>query len=508
MTRERLRRRIAWGVMISSLGWLALAVPVASAAGNHWGDRPMVSAIRDVAGVSPFTNSDCNVATPYYTSPGGKEGEPFVAVNPVDPANRVAVWMDAARATDDTAFTRDGGRTWTLSIPPGIDGCTGNTSHPWEASGDPSLSFGPDGVAYLSTLTWANFALPPFENYVSVVHVQTSRDGGRTWSAPVLLGAGDAVSDKPTVVADRRHRGVAYEIWRNQAFGLPVGDRGATRLYFASTGDGGRSWSAPITIAAGAPSDFFGDPALSVLRDGTLVATSSLGNASGGTDQLAWRSTDGGATWQGSFAIRQASAGNLVNVCGQSIAGADTGAAAGQQTVQGGHTVALVTIDGATEAAGHGEILLSRSSDGGRTWRTMPVLESSSPVLLASVAAGPSGTLGVVWDELDLAHMDCSTTPPTIPTRSLIAVARGDGDRWSAPRALGAAAWNIGSGLRGSGGFSGIFVGDYQSIAATPDGFTTATVQGQPLVAGAPPLDGDTGVMVANVDIGGDLIGR
>jgi hypothetical protein len=499
------RTRLGSGVaLISSLIAFALNAPAALAGGNDQGQGVTVTGISDVAGVSPFTNADCNVATPYYTSPGGKEGEPFVAVNPAAPSNRIAVWMDAARATDDTAFTVDGGRHWTLSIPQGIDGCTGNTSHPWEASGDPSLSFGPDGVAYLSTLTWANFAEPPFENYVSVVRVQTSRDGGRNWSAPVLLGAADAVSDKPTVVADPRRAGVAYEIWRNQAFGLPVGDRGATRLYFASTHDGGRSWSPQVTIASGADSDFFGDPELSVLRDGTLVATSSLGNASGGTDQLAWRSTDGGTTWQGPVTIREASAGALANVCDQGIAGADTGAAAGQQTVEGGNTVALVTIDGASEAAGHGEILLSRSSDGGRTWQTTPVVQSSAPILLASVAAGSGGTLGLVWDQLDLSRVDCSPAIPLIPAKSLTAVATGDGSHLSAPVTLGATSWNIGSGLRGTGGFSGIFVGDYQSIAATPDGFTTATVQGTPLVAGAPPIAGATGVMVAEIDAGGE----
>jgi hypothetical protein len=455
------RRQLVWvAAMILSLGACVLSTSAAYAGGKRRGHRLTVSGILDVAGVSPFTNADCNVATPYYTSPGGKEGEPFIAVNPVGPSNRIAVWIDAARATVDTAFTRDGGRHWTLSIPQGIDGCTGNTAHPWEASGDPSLSFGPDGVAYLSTLTWANFALPPFENYVSVVHVQTSSDGGRNWSAPVLLGAADAVSDKPTVVADPRHAGVAYEIWRNQAFGLPVGDRGATRLYLASTHDGGRSWSPPVTIASAGASDFFGDPELSVLRDGTLVATSSLGNAGGGTDQLAWRSTDGGATWQGAFVIRQASAGALASVCGQSIAGADTGAAAGQQTVEGGHTVALVTIDGATEAAGHGEIILSRSRDGGRTWRSMPLIESSAPVLLASVAARGREELGLVWDELDLSNVDCSAAIPVIPARSLTAVSEGQGGHLTAPVTLGGAAWNIGSGLRGSGGFSGIFIGD------------------------------------------------
>ena len=463
--------------------------------------NPRVAAIRDVAGVSPFTGRDCNVTTPYYTSPDGKEGEPYVAVNPRDSRNRITVWMDAARATDDTAYTLDAGQTWTESIAPGIDACTGNRTRPWEASGDPWISFGPDGVAYLSTLTWAHFATPPFSDYVSVVHVQTSHDGGMTWSEPVLLSAANAVSDKPMVVADPEHAGVAYEIWRNQAFGLPVGARGRTRLYLAFTRDGGESWSAPITIARGELSDFFGNPQLSVLHDGTLVATSSLANATGATNLLAWRSPDAGMHWQGPAVIRQASAGSLAAICGQSTAGADTSAASGQQTLANGHSVVLVSIGGASAAARTGEIIMSRSDDAGATWRSWTVVRSALPVMLASVSANRHGQLGLVWDQINTAAADCSG--PTIPTRSLFATSNDAGKSWSEPVTLGASAWNLGSGIRGSGGFSGYFVGDYQALAPTPGGYTTATVQGEPLEAGAPPIHGNTGVMVANVDIPG-----
>jgi hypothetical protein len=116
---------------------------------------------------------------------------------------------------------------------------------------------------------------------------------------------------------------------------------------------------------------------------------------------------------------------------------------------------------------------------------------------LASVAAGRHGNLGLVWDEINTHAADCSG--PTIPTRSRFAASDDAGKRWSSPLTLGAAWWNLASGLRGSGGFSGYFVGDYQALAATPSGFTTATVQGRPLVAGAPPIKGDNGVMVANI---------
>src|SRR5690349_9903864 len=154
---------------------------------------PHVVSVREIAGRSPYVGRQCNVATPYYTQPGGKEGEPFVAVDPRRPAHRVATWMDATRATVDVAYTGDGGRTWHRSAPRLIDECTGNWSQPWEASGDPWVSIGPDGVVYLSTLTWAHFVTPPASAYVSVVHVQTSRDGGRTWSRPVFLAGHAAV---------------------------------------------------------------------------------------------------------------------------------------------------------------------------------------------------------------------------------------------------------------------------------------------------------------------------
>src|SRR5262249_52575866 len=220
-----LGRLICWAAAygLASGAFVIGSAPLADVSAATRSHSPRLKLIQDVAGKSPFMGRHFKVATPYYTSPGGKEGEPYVAVNPLRPGNRIAVWMDATRATDDTAFTTNGGRTWTLSIPPGIDECTGNFTQPWEASGDPWISFGPDGVAYLSTLTWAHFVTPPLTDYVSVVHAQTSTNGGRTWHKPVLVSGARSVSDKPMIVADPHHAGVAYEIWRNQSFGLPVG---------------------------------------------------------------------------------------------------------------------------------------------------------------------------------------------------------------------------------------------------------------------------------------------
>jgi hypothetical protein len=485
---------VALALIAATTGFLVSPAALATAASG----TPQVTRVVDVAGGSPFTGRRCNVATPYYTSPGGKEGEPSIAVNPRNPANRIAVWMDATRATVDTAYTTDGGRNWTVRIPPGLDGCTGNHQRPWEASGDPWLSFGPDGIAYLSTLSWAHFVTPPSSRYVSVIHVQTSHDGGRTWSRPTFLAGHRAVSDKPMVVANPHRPRVAYAIWRNQSFGLPVGNRGRTRLLFARTTDGGETWTRPIRIARGRLSDFFGSPQVSVLRGGALVATSSLANASGGTDLLAWRSVNRGSSWSGPTLIRTARAGANPAICGQAAAGGDTGSSSGQQAVVDGRSVVLVSLGGVAAAAGRGRIVLSRSDDGGRSWATRTVVRSRHPLLLSSIAASRS-RLGLVWDQVDTSRVDCASM--TIPTRTRFSTSSGLGSGWSTPVTVGSRWWNLASGARGSGGFSGYFVGDYQSLAAVPRGFTTITVQGRPLVGARPHpgVTGLTGVLAATI---------
>jgi hypothetical protein len=485
--------------LLSGLAGLAAVSPAYGAADAA--ADPTARQVRsvDVARHSPYAGRHCNVATPYYTSPGGKEGEPFVAVDPRRPRHRIVAWMDATRATVDVAYTSDGGRSWRRSVPRGIDGCTGDHEKPWEASGDVWISIGPDGTAYLSTLTWAHFVTPPASGYTSVVHVQVSHDGGRSWSAPVFLAGHDAVSDKPMVVADPYHAGVAYELWRNQGFGMPVGPRGRTRLLVAATHDAGRTWTRPVPVARGARSDFFGSPQLSVLRNGTLVATSSLGNASGGTDLLSWRSGDGGRTWRGPTAIRGAGAGESPSLCGQSPAGGDTGSSAGQQAVLHGRSVLLVSLDAAAAEAGRGRLLLSRSDDAGRTWRTRAVMRSREPLLLASLSADRHGRLGLVWDRVATGDVDCAAA--RVPTQTRFAASATGGSSWSRPVAVGARWWNLAASIRGSGGFSGYFVGDYQAVAATPGGFTTVTVQGPALTAGAPRIHGATGVVVSDVRV-------
>ena len=500
MRPRSLAPRVRVGV-VAAAGALVLGAFTAPAVAS--GARaPVVARAVDVAGHSPFAGRSCNVTTDYYTSPGGKEGEPYVAVDPTHPRHRIVAYMDAARATVDVAYTASAGRRWRHSVPQGVDGCTGNHTNQWEASGDPWISIGPDGTAYLSALTWAHFVTPPTSDYVSLLHVQTSADGGRSWSRPVYVDGHHAVSDKPMVLADPHRAGVAYVIWRNQGFGLATGARAETKLLFASTHDAGRTWSRPTLIEPGSPTDFFGTPQVSILRGGTLVATSSLADPAGGSNLLSWRSTDGGRHWSGPTTIRHLADGANPPFCGQDAAGGDGGSLLGQQTVVRGRTVAFVYLDGAAASAGRGRLVMATSRDGGRTWHTRTVVRSRDPLLLATVTSDRQGRLGLLYDRVDASRIDCDSM--TVPTQTRFATSANGGSSWSPPVQVGPRWWNLATSARGTGGFSGYFIGDYQALAPAPRGFVSVAVQGPALTRPPRPhLTGATGVVVADIDVPG-----
>jgi hypothetical protein len=114
------------------------------------------------------------------------------------------------------------------------------------------------------------------------------------------------------------------------------------------------------------------------------------------------------------------------------------------------------------------------------------------------VTAGRRDTLGLVWDEINTAAVNCANA--TIPTRTRFATADGVGARLTRPVTVGATWWNLADGARGTGGFSGYFIGDYQALAATATGYTTITVAGKSLSRNhRPRVTGATGVIVAAI---------
>src|SRR5207253_10298 len=69
--------------------------------------------------------------------------EPSVAVNPTNPKNIVAEWMNHGQGGNVAGASFDGGKTWQNVAIPDISQCTGGTA---PEAVDPWLSFAPNGA--------------------------------------------------------------------------------------------------------------------------------------------------------------------------------------------------------------------------------------------------------------------------------------------------------------------------------------------------------------------------
>lgn len=456
------------------------------------GVRLKVRSIKDVApGPSPYDGRDCNVTE---GDSRGFEGESRIIVNPRDPRNKIVVFMDRSRDVDTSVYTRNGGRTWHRSLFHGTDECTGNFAHPWEASGVPQISFGPDGVAYASVLSWANFRNEPLANYLSLNYVFRSTDGGATWRGPVLVGAPDGVGENPELLADPFRPGTVYLAWYNTGFGLPVGERGDVKILFSRSDDHGRTWTEPSEVEAG-----HGTSRLFVQRDGTLVYISQIADP-GGTRIVAYRSVDGGSTWTPPILIRQNAPGGVpaLSVCGHGVSGSGLGVSTTGYLI-GKRTLGVVSIDAQAASVGRGKIILSTSVDGGLTWSDRTVMDSPHRVFNPGIAGRADGTVAVFWDEVDVAGANCEAGP--VPARTQLAVSGDGGARWT-ETTVGARWWDLGSALSISNWTAGSYwIGYTATVAPTPNGFTLVTTQGRATEGIGPRISGTTGVVVADVAV-------
>ena len=185
----------------------------------------------------------------------------------------------------------------------------------------------------------------------SGVAVSTSTDGGRRWSAPVTLAANDGtyLVDKCTVTADPAQAGVAYAVWQRY-LRRRNGPPIESDTLLSVTRDGGRRWSAPRLV-------------LAHTNDTGDVASVVLPGTRGALFHLAYRQAGG---------------------------------------VPGPGAAHLSTL------------LVQRSSDGGRTWtapRRIARIRTAAGTLrdpasgkvirpgVASFALGSSGRLYAVWQD-------------------------------------------------------------------------------------------------------------
>jgi hypothetical protein len=226
------------------------------------------------------------------------QNEQNIVINPTNKENIVTSANDYRFGFQALIyFSTDGGRTFADVMLPGWDPATGASGlfKHVQAGGDPVLAFAPDGTLYYSALVY-DFS---FTNRTpSGVAVASSRDGGATWSTPVMVHYEDAnefFNDKEWIAAGAG--GNVYVTWTLFKSNKPHGYI-SSNIVGAVSHDHGATWSGPIAVSDSAhPFDQGSSPAFA--PDGTIYVAYEGNQANDVTkDQTVLaRSTDGGRTF-------------------------------------------------------------------------------------------------------------------------------------------------------------------------------------------------------------------
>jgi hypothetical protein len=343
-----------------------------------------------VSGPSPFASCDVSAIAAGGTLYPDAEVEPWVAVNPTDPSNIVAVWQQDRWSNGGarglvTGVSHDGGATWTRTFAH-FSTCSGGTAANggnYERASDPWVTFAPNGDAYQISLS-VNFVNDP----ASAILVSKSTDKGDHWSEPVTLnrdGPTDKFNDKETITADPTNSNYIYAVWDRSRFpsdkfvpGSNVSASIRGDILFARTTNAGATWEAAKTIFRPLDNEATISNQITVLADGTLVDMFQLLKGSGanktGYDMAFMRSTDKGATWTGPFeALPQRFQGALDPDTGRRIR-----AEGAVFDIAADRTGNLYAAWQDSRFRGVDEIAFSQSSDGGDSW-SAPVRVSQTP---------------------------------------------------------------------------------------------------------------------------------
>src|SRR3990172_5913830 len=298
----------------------------------------------------------------------GSDGRPLLLAA----ALLVAMFVVPPRASADPPFT--------ANVKASDDGV------PAASQFEPSIAFH-GGTVYLA---WRDDRAG-----VDDVRFSSSSDGGLTWAPSVQVtdaaAGGTLQLGRPAMAVDGA--GTIHLAWEDHR-------TGDADVYFASSMDGGASWTTPnlrVNRNNGTTSQIY--PSVAAWGTGNVAVAWADGRSAADWDVYVAVSADGGLTWPGGDVRVNSAAGNQTQPALVADAGGN------------------LSVAWEDDRDGNFDIYFARSADGGAAWTTPNVRVDAAPgpswARDVTLALGPSGSLHAAWNDERNAHNDIYTASST-----------------------------------------------------------------------------------------------
>jgi hypothetical protein len=372
--------------------------------------------------------------------------EPDIAVSPLDPRIIVATFQqgrykDGGSVDPGFATSHDGGVTWRHGNLPHLTTAVGGR---WDRASDPAVAFASGGRVYIQTLV-INVGC---ENGVAV---QRSDDGGFTWTDPFIVQEDgcEGFNDKNWMTVDTSptspHRGRVYSVWDRSTV------KGSPQLLRWSD-DGGAHWGPLVHVTDGHAITVGAQPVVQPNGDLTNVYYRF---AADGVRVVAKTSHDGGATFTDHVLIDHAAPSEPADMRSGALPSATVDPVTG-------HLFA-VWQDVRFRTDGLNDVVITRSTDGGRSWLLLGRVNAESALQLRDNftpdVAARGGRVFITY------RTRSNKSGPSMFVDERFVASPDDGRSFNGELVLGPAA-----DLRYAARSRGFFLGDYMGVAAGSDG--------------------------------------